>query len=293
MKEMRHLPLWLCLLLVCCLTACRGEQVPVGDRPVVVVSIEPLRYFTEQIAGDRMRVVTMVPGGSSPETYEPSPQQLVDLDNSVAYFRVGTLGFEQTWMAKFVDNAPGLKVYDTSEGIDPVREDRRHAVRMVTLTDPHTWTSPSGARVIARNICRALCELDSAGAPDYRRRLDSLTARIDSIDGVVRRVLAGVRHRSFLVYHPAFGHFARDYGLRQISIESEGREPTPAQLRRLVSRCRSEQVEVVLVQKEYDPSAVSQIARDVGARVATVDPLAYDWPGETARVAYEIAHGKK
>lgn len=293
MKEMRHLPLWLCLLLVCCLTACRGEQVPVGDRPVVVVSIEPLRYFTEQIAGDRMRVVTMVPGGSSPETYEPSPQQLVDLDNSVAYFRVGTLGFEQTWMAKFVDNAPGLKVYDTSEGIDPVREDRRHAVRMVTLTDPHTWTSPSGARVIARNICRALCELDSAGASDYRRRLDSLTARIDSVDGVVRRVLAGVRHRSFLVYHPAFGHFARDYGLRQISIESEGREPTPAQLRRLVSRCRSEQVEVVLVQKEYDPSAVSQIARDVGARVTTVDPLAYDWPGETARVAYEIAHGKK
>ena len=178
-----------CVAVVLTLSACRRDAAPADGCPVVTVSIEPLRYLTEQLAAGRFRVVTMVPRGSSPENYEPSPQQLVDLADSRAYFRVGTLGFERTWMAKFVDNAPDLKVYDTSAGIAPVRSGHRHDGKAVDDTDPHTWMSPENVRLIARHICQALCELDSADASLYRRRLDSLNCRIDSVDSVVRHVL--------------------------------------------------------------------------------------------------------
>ena len=144
-----------CVAVVLTLSACRRDAVSADERPVVTVSIEPLRYLTEQLAAGRFRVVTMVPRGSSPENYEPSPQQLVDLADSRAYFRVGTLGFERTWMAKFVDNAPDLKVYDTSAGIAPVRSGHRHDGQAVDDTDPHTWMSPENVRLIARHICQA------------------------------------------------------------------------------------------------------------------------------------------
>ncbi len=267
------------------LSSCRHSGEPTDERPVVTVSIEPLRYFTEQLAGDRFRVVTMVPGGSSPETYEPSPQQLVDLADSRAYFRVGTLGFERTWMGKFVDNAPDLKVFDTSTGIAPLFEEHRHADGFVHVADPHTWTSPNNAHVLARNICDALCGVDSAGADGYRRQLAVLNTRIDSVDRVVRALLADVRHRTFLIYHPALSYFARDYGLRQLSIENEGREPSPAYLSRLIGRCRNEQVKLVFVQKEFSSSGASQVAREIGARIVTINPLAYDWPDEIIGIA--------
>lgn len=292
MKKIRILCLAFGLALLGMASSCRREGIPPDGRPTVVVSIEPLRYFTEQIAGERVRVTTMVPGGSSPETYEPTPQQLVDLDNSLAFFRVGTLGFEQTWMAKFVENAPELEVYDTSVGIEPLYTNHQHGGRVVKTPDPHTWTSPANARIIAANICRALCELDSAGAPAYLRRTDSLVARIDSVDGVIRRELADVRHRTFLIYHPALAHFARDYGLRQLSVESDGREPSTASVERLVRLCRAEQVKVVLVQKEYSPSSVEQIARDIGAPVVVINPLSYDWPTEMVDIARQIAYGE-
>lgn len=292
MKRIRILPFAIFLVLLGMASACRSEGLSADSRPTVVVSIEPLRYFTEQIAGDRVRVTTMVPGGSSPETYEPTPQQLVDLDNSLAFFRVGMLGFEQTWMAKFTANSPALKVYDTSVGIDPIFHSDRHASRMVTVADPHTWMSATNARIIVDNICRALCELDTAGVSAYRRRADSLVARIDSVDGVVRRELAAVRHRTFLIYHPALAHFARDYGLRQLSIESDGREPSPASVERLVRLCRAEQVKVVLVQEEYAASSVEQIAKDIGGKVETINPLAYDWPNEMVSIARRIAYGE-
>ena len=278
-----------CVAVVLTLSACRRDAVSADERPVVTVSIEPLRYLTEQLAAGRFRVVTMVPRGSSPENYEPSPQQLVDLADSRAYFRVGTLGFERTWMAKFVDNAPDLKVYDTSAGIAPVRSGHRHDGQAVDDTDPHTWMSPENVRLIARHICQALCELDSADASLYRRRLDSLNCRIDSVDSVVRHELAALRHRTFLTYHPALGHFARDYGLRQLSVESEGREPSPVQLRRLVRKCRSAQVKVVFVQEGLSGTAARQVAREIGARVVTINPLAYDWPAEITGIARHLS----
>ena len=159
---MKPINILLSLLLLLTMASC-GDSRPASGRPCVVVSIEPLRYFTQQIAGDRMDVVSLVPEGMSPEMYEPTPQQMVMLSNAKAYFKVGRLGFETTWLPKVGENVPGLPVIDTSQDLSAL--DMRSSA-----FDPHTWTSPRLAATICRTICDALCAIDTAGATAYRLR---------------------------------------------------------------------------------------------------------------------------
>ena len=216
----------LTLMFLCSVAACNAPKEPT-DHNVLTVSIEPIRYFAESIAGNRFRVTTLVPRGSSPETYEPTPRQLVDLSESKAYLSVGGLGFEQTWMQKLTANIPDLPVINLSKGIEPLRGSHGQGV------DPHIWTSPKNAAIMARNLYQVLCQIDSASAPYYRQRFEQLLTRIDSVDQVLHHLLDGAESRTFLIYHPALGYLARDYGLRQLCLEEGGKEPTPARLRSL------------------------------------------------------------
>lgn len=261
------------------------------EKPVITVTIEPQRYFTEAIAGDKFNVVCMVPKGASPEAYDPVPQQLVALSESKAYFRVGYIGFEQAWMDRLTDNAPHIRLFDTSRGIDLIF-DHSHAAAHGTnarAVEPHIWTSATNARIIARNTLKALCTLDKANEAYYRARHDSLQARIQRTDSLIRERLArpGVS-KAFMIYHPALSYFARDYGLKQISIEEDGKEPSPAHLKELIDLCRAEKAHVIFVQPEFDRRNAEIIAKQTGMRIVSINPLSYDWEAEMLNVAEEL-----
>lgn len=272
-----------------CLSACGSKQQQT-DKPTLTVTLEPLRYFTETIAGDKYHVVSMVPKGSSPETYDPTPQQLVNLDKSTAYLRIGHIGFEQTWMNKLIANTPHLKVFDTSKGIDLIREDSHHHGdhHHEGGVEPHIWNSTRNASVIADNIYTALCELDNANEPYYRNRRDSLKQLISGTDEEVRQFLQNA-DTTFLIYHPALSYFARDYGLKQISIEEGGKEPSPAHLKELIETCRQDHAHVIFVQQEFDTRNAKLIADELGINVIPINPLSYDWREEMINVARALA----
>lgn len=279
---MKTYPLLL-LLTLSVLAGCNRKPAPDRQR-ILTVSIEPLRYFAETIAGERFRVTTLVPRGSSPETYEPAPRQLVDLSESKAYLSVGELGFEKTWMPKITEGVPYLPIINLSKGIEPLPGEHGTGV------DPHTWTSPQNASVIARNLCDALCRIDSAGSSYYERRTAALLARIDSVDNVVRHVLKRCTARTFLIYHPALGYLARDYGLTQLSLEEGGKEPTTDNLRTLINRTKAGAVRVLFVQQEFSEAGVRALADETGIRIVRINPLSYDWPDETIRIANALCH---
>lgn len=267
------------------LAACGSKQQQSGKQ-TLTVTLEPLRYFTEVIAGDKYNVVSMVPKGSSPETYDPTPQQLVSLDRSVAYLRIGHIGFEQVWMDKLTSNVPHLKVFDTSKGIIPIREeghthgDHHHEGGI----EPHIWNSTRNASTIADNIYTALCQLDSAHASYYKHRLDSLQGIIRQTDIELRKLLQNA-DSTFLIYHPALSYFARDYGLKQISIEEGGKEPSPTHLKQLIETCRRDNARVIFVQQEFDTRNARLIADELGADVISINPLSYNWQEEMINVA--------
>ncbi len=272
------------------LSAC-GNTTQKSEKPILTVTLEPLRYFTEAIAGDNYEVVSMVPKGSSPESYDPTPQQLVNLSKSQAYFRIGYIGFEQAWMKKLEANCPNMQVYDTSKGIDLIRDkghwhgDHFHEGGV----EPHVWNSTQNALIIADNIYQALCELDSTHQEDYQKRLDVLKQTIRQTDANVRTLLENA-DSTFLIYHPALSYFARDYGLKQVSIEEGGKEPSPAQLKALIETCRNENVHTIFVQQEFDQRNAQLIAHELGVNIVSINPLSYDWVKEMIRIAEALKH---
>lgn len=286
------------ILLLILFSGCNGKKSgQTDDKPTITVTLEPQRYFTEAIAGDQFTVTSMVPKGTSPETYDPVPQQLVALGESKAYFRIGYIGFEQTWMERLSNNAPHTLIFDTSQGVDLIlnnHEDEDHGHEgehgHSHAIEPHIWNSTVNATVIAGNTYKALSALDKKNEPYYRERHDALCKRIQHTDSVIRNILSQPgTSRAFIIYHPALSYYARDYGLHQISIEEGGKEPSPAHLKALIDQCKKENVRVIFVQPEFDKRNAEIIAQQTGTRVVPINPLSYDWENEMINVAKALA----
>lgn len=245
----------------------------------ITVSIEPLRYLTEQIVGDRFEVVTMVPKGSSPETYEPTARQMADLSESILYIKVGELGFERTWMPRLTSNAPHITVVNSSEGITSHIGD-----------DPHSWMSARNAIIMAHNIYEAVKRIDVKDSVFFRQRLDSLCNVIHATDKYIRQTTAQAHCKSFIIYHPALTYFASDYGLEQLALEEHGRDPSAAELEQIISTARAKGVKTMFVQREFANRNVDIITNTIGARKVEINPLGYDWNKEMRRIAAEMTN---
>ncbi len=275
------------IILCIFLAGCRGTQKKndhEGDKPMVSVTIEPFRYFVNQIAGDKVDVNVMVPAGSNPETYEPTPQQMVKLSESALYLKVGKIGFEETWMKKLTDNAPDMKVEDTSVGITPVKT-------AGGIADPHTWMSIRSARTIAKNICKSLCALLPADSTLFKSNCSKWTARLDTLEQQLLQVMdnSGKGHvESFVIYHPALTYFARDYALNQLPIEEEGREPSIAQIKALVEKAKRENITTVFIQKEFANRNTQTFLDATHARATEINPLSYEWEKEMIFIAKNL-----
>ena len=292
--------LWMVVAMVI-ICSCQNKNKSGQEKPVIMVTIEPQRYFAEAIAGDKFDVMAIVPKGSSPESYDPTPQQLISLKNSEAYLRIGYIGFENVWLDRLLENTPHLQVFDTSKDIDVMidtsehdHEGEEHGHQCgVGGVEPHVWTTPSNALVIARNTYRAISQLDKENDPYYFARYDSLCQVISQTDSLIRMELGRPgAAETFIIYHPALSYFARDYGLQQISIELNGKEPSPAHLKELIDFCQTNNVHTIFVQPEFDKRNALLIAQEIGASIITINPLSYDWNNEMIAVAKALGKNK-
>lgn len=274
------------LLLICLLlplASCTSERL--SDRPQLTTSIEPLRYLVEQIAGEHYDVTSLAPAGVSPETYEPTPQQLVGLANAKAYFAIGTLGFEQTQLKKIVEDTPSLDIFNLTDSLTILPSAHNHGD---ASGDLHVWMSTKNMKTMGERVCRILSEIDSVNAPYFARRLAAFSAHCDSLDALIRQTLKPVVRRSFVIYHPALAYFAKDYGLTQYAIEHDGKEPTPETLRQLIRTCRAQDIRTIFVQKEYAGKAAQKLADELGTRIIPINPLSHEWDKEMLHTARSI-----
>jgi len=242
------------------------------DKPVVTVTIPPYQYFVNQIAGDKVDVNVMVSNGNNPETYEPYAQQMVELSNSDLYFKVGNIGFEQTWMKKLRQNAPDMKVIDTSVGITPAKTPGGN-------TDPHVWMSCKNARIISRNILQSLCELLPEDKAFFEKNYQKLLHVIDQRDSAITQEVKNnpkFEHK-FVIYHPILTYFARDYKLEQLAIEEEGREPSAAQIKSLIERAKKEHIKYCLIQAEFANRNTTTFIQESHTKPFKINPLQGDW----------------
>lgn len=264
-----------------------AESVP------VFVSIVPQRYFVEKIGGELVKVSVMVKPGASPATYEPKPNQMVTLSKARIYYAIG-VPFERVWLKKISAGNPKMLLVHTEKGIEkrPMKAHHHEEGNHKTLEkrsqepadehqgimDPHVWLSPPLVKIQAQNILDALLLVDPGHGTIYETNYKKFIAELDALDANIRGIFAGIGERvAFMVFHPAWGYFARTYGLEQIAVEMEGKEPKPADLKHLIHHARERGIKVIFVQPEFSTRSAQAIARAIGGEVVFANPLAPDW----------------
>lgn len=278
------------LLLLICL-----PSLATGTEPLVVVtSVAPMKTLIEQVSGDLVRVQALVGPGHNPATYDPTPQQIAALSNAALYAQVG-LPFEGAWLGRIRAANPRMVVLDTTASLtlrqqdahsDGVEADTTHPPN--AGADPHLWTSPLVVRQMIGTIRDALTVLDGAHADRYAQNHDRFASELTALDAELRALLAPIRGRHFLVFHPGWGYFADAYGLVQVAIEHQGKEPGARSLAGLVAQSRARDIRAIFVQPQFDRRMAARIAENVGATVLVADPLAPDYADNLRRVARQM-----
>jgi zinc transport system substrate-binding protein len=258
-------------------TSC-GMKGEASEQIGVVVTILPQAEFVEKVGGDKVNVTVMVPPGAEPHTYEPTPSQMTAVSRAKMYAEVGSgIGFELAWMGKLIEQNKGILVVDCSKGI---------ALQEMTAPDedvepggmdPHIWMSPVNAETMVQNICDGLVQIDPANKAYYEENRDAYLQELTQLDQDIRNGLSGVVNRRFIVDHPAFGYFAKEYNLTMISIEVEGKEPTPAGITHLIDQAKEYNIKVIFVSPQFNQQSAEVIASAIGGEVVSIDPLAKDY----------------
>jgi len=276
--------------------------VSANDRLPVFVSVLPQKYFVQQIGKDHVDVQVMVQPGASPATYEPKPRQMVALAGARLYFSIG-VAFESVWLLKIMAANPALTLVRTDDGIPkiPMATHTHHGEEVHLegqrgrsepadhgFLDPHIWLSPPLVKQQAETILKALKAADPQHSADYDDNYRAFVAEIQNLDRALKQTFAGKEGLPFMVFHPSWGYFAQAYGLEQVPIEIEGKNPKPAQLQALIIRAREAQIRVVFVQPQFSVKRAELVAREIDGQVAFADPLALNWLDNLRDVAHKF-----
>lgn len=276
-KPMKRIIYLLISVVLCAAASTSCDTKPPTDEKTLYVSILPLRSIVEGIVGDDFRIEVLVPPGASPETFEPTPRQFAELNRARAIFNVGLIDFETTLMDKIPDSK---KVINLSRGIELLEGSCAHGSTHdghahAHGIDPHVWTSPKALQRMAGNAyeaIRALC-------PDSVKYEDNYMQLLGTLRDLDARTLAKVADsgvRYFVIYHPALTYYARDYGIEQVAIEEDGKEPSARRLAEIIRKGREDGVRKILYQSQFPVSVVETVAHDMGAAPVEIDPLRED-----------------
>jgi zinc transport system substrate-binding protein len=274
--------LFLCLVTII-IISCGGNS---GDRnnKIITVSIAPFKYFVEEIAGNDFIVNIMVPAGADPHTYEPFPEQINKLRRSTGYISNGYLGFEMNWLDRFYETNPTMKKLSLGDGINPLASEHHTEGGHLEGADPHYWVSPVCAMVIAASVEKFLIELNPLQKQKYETNYQNLFSKIQALDKRAKEQFSDVSSKGFMIYHPNLAYLARDYGLEEIPVEFEGKEPSPHRMRELIDRARKDNLKTIFVQLEYDTKNAKAIAGEIGAKIILIDPLSGNWLKSTTDI---------
>jgi len=275
----------LCLGISLGFQACNSKQNKV-DNKLISVSILPQKYFIERIAGEDFKVNVLIPPGASPASYEPTPKQMQEMSQSSLYLKIGHIPFEKAWLNKLFEGNSQIKSIDISEGIEFIRgPEFRHGDHVHEGgIDPHVWSSPKTAKQLVANTFKVLVELAPEKKQEYTMNYMKLMADINIMDKGAEAIFSQMPSKAFMIYHPALSYIARDYGLTQISIEHDGKAPSPAHMRNMLELAKKHQIKIIFLQKQFNIDNAKTIAAEIDAELIQIDPLSEDWLTEMNRI---------
>ena len=282
------------LLAAFCLNSVYADK---SGKINVFVSIMPQKYFAEKVGGNLVNVSVLVPSGTSPENFDPSPKQIVQLGSSDVYFTMGVpfenifqdklkAGKKKLVVAPCDKNVPKLKNTEHDEHEEHEHEQGHHHHGEF---DPHIWTDPELIKIIAQNMADTLSSIDPGNVTIYAANLENFKREMDTLQSELNQKLTPYKGRIFYVYHSAYTYFAQRVSLVQKSIETGEKEPTPAKLRELVNQANQDKVKTIFIQPEFPASGAKRVAEAIGGRTVCISVLEYDVPANMRKTASLLA----
>jgi zinc transport system substrate-binding protein len=271
---------------------CQGctSSTPISQKVGVAATILPQAEFVESVGGDKVSVTVMVPPGAEPHTYEPKPNQMVELAKAKMYAKLGSgIEFELAYMEKLKEVNKNIYLVDCSKGITLIKSEDPDEPGM----DPHIWLSPLNAKIMVQNICDGLVQIDPGNRFYYEKNRDTYNGSLTKLDSDIRYGLAGIKNRSFIIYHPFLGYYAHEYNLTQISIEELGKEPTASHIAEVIITARKNDIKVIFVSPQMNSQSAKVIASGIEGRVIPIDDLARNYLTNLRSVSDELIKGMK
>jgi len=268
------------------------------EKSTIFVSILPQKFFVEKLIGNALTIEVMVPPGANPVTYEPKPSQMRALSKADAYFSIG-VPFERSWLTKLMAMNSSMILVQTDNNIKKMmlprghshnHDGHSHVEESGTNADPHIWLSP---QLVIEQLATTKTALQKL-FPQYTKRIEEnhsiFLKEIAEVQRQIRQTLKGKKDYPFLVFHPSWGYFAKEFDLHQISVEIEGKEPKPSQLSQLIQICQQNEIHVIFAQPQFSTKSAQLIAREIKGKVLLIDPLKEDWLSNMLYVAKQFQH---
>ena len=293
----RSLTATLLLLAILCWTTTSLAATATKTR--IFVTVPPQAFLAQKIGGEAVEVHTLVSKGQDPHTFEPTPRQAAALAGASLFFTVD-LPFEKQLVTKVAASNRKLRIVDSTQGIIrlPLTEAHHHETSAKEAhsdneADPHLWLAPDNLRIMADNMAVALFATMPERKESLQKNLVTLQKEISALDRRLATTLAPHRGKTFYVFHPAFGYFAKAYGLKQKAVEINGKSPTPRQLTALIRQAREDRVRTIFVQPQFDSKSADTVARAINGAVVPIDPLAQEILQNLATITAAIEQALK
>jgi len=271
-------------IMACFISSCGKQEKPAG-KIGVATTILPQAEFVRNLGGNKVEVTVMVPPGANLHIYEPTPAQMKELARAKLYVMTGSgVEFELAWMDKIIQSNKNLVVVDCSKGIQLI-EMKEHNHEDIKGTekepyhgkDPHIWLSPKNAKIMVENIYVGLVKVDPVNKDFYNQNKIKYLQQLDKLNKKIKDGLKDIQNRNFMVFHPAWGYFAKDYNLKQLPVEIEGKEPSAKDISYLIDIARKNNIKVVFVSPQFNPKSAAVIAQGIGGKIVFIDPLAENY----------------
>lgn len=267
MKTKRFIAILLATLCLLFQTACSDNKDENTSNLIKIsVTIAPQKEFVSRIAGDKAEINVIVPTGSDPENYDPSISDIKSFSDSELYFTIGVPSEENSILPMISEKTSviHLEAAVSSEIPDLYIGSER---------DPHIWLSAERVKLMAQTIKNTLCELDPENAEFYRKNSEEYIAELSDAEEYASETLSGLKNRSIIVFHPAFGYFADEHNLTMYALEDEGKEATPKELAALIDFAKENNIKAIFYQEESSGKQAETFANEIGGEAVMLSPL--------------------
>lgn len=273
-----------------------------NSKIVVAASVLPQKEFIEKVGGDKVQVIIMVPPGADPHTYEPKASQMEQITNAQMYVQVGSgIDFEMSWMDKMkslnrnmlvINDSNGIAFIPSIENISTIEKNGENfSSAGIIESDPHVWVSPKNAQVMVENIYQGLVKIDPKNKEYYLINKENYLKELRNLDKNITNQLSNQKGSKILVYHPSWGYFCRDYGMTQIAIEKEGKDPTPKEMMNIINLSKKDNITAIFVSPQYNTRSSEVIASEIGAKLVFIDELAPDYINNMKKIVEAFENG--